>query len=245
MRTPARLHIAASFVVIAFAAACGSDSTGPSQTPGSVAQHFDSLYVEANDLSDSIDAFGARAFLLTLLELPPALGASPSTINVTTASGVEHWRAFEVGEVFSPTDSGFALLAYRETAAHTVLLIEYNGDGTINDGALITNDTLPTDITGGSGSTTLTSMGTSCGSVPSSLTNPQIGDIDFSSCTLAKFVTSLTLSTQTSSHIDPALASVEFDGATINGIRLIDNAEAATLRRVRAAIHTTRMNKRF
>ena len=245
MRISARLHIAASYVVIAIAAACGSDSTGPSQTPGSVARHFDSLYVEANDLSDSIDAFGARAFLLTLLELPPALGASPSTINVTTATGVEHWKAFEVGELFNPTDSGFALLAYRESDAHTVLLIEYNGDGSISDGAMITNDTLATDITGGSGSTTLSSTSSTCGSPPSSLTNPQVGAIDFSSCTLAKFVTSLTLSTQTSSNIDPALASVEFDGATINGIRLIDNAEAATLRRVRAAIHTTRMNKRF
>ena len=245
MRTSARLRVAAILLSTLVAAACGSDSTGPSQTPGSVAQHFDSLYVEANDLSDSVDAFGARAFLLTLLELPPALGASPSTINVTTASGVEHWRAFEVGEVFSPTDSGFALLAYRESAAHTVLLIEYNGDGTINDGALITNDTLATDITGGSGSTTLSSVSTTCGTPSSSLTNPQVAAIDFSSCTLAKFVTSLTLSTQTSSHIDPALASIEFDGATINGIRLIDNAEAATIRRVRAVLRTTRMNKRF
>ena len=245
MRISARLRVAATLLVTSIAAACGSDSTGPSQTPGSVARHFDSLYVEANDLSDSIDAFSARAFLLTLLEVPPALGASPSTITVTTASGVEHWRAFEVGELFTPTDSGFALLAYRESAAHTVLLIEYNGDGSISDGALITNDTLATDITGGSGSTTLTSTSSTCGTPSSSLTNPQVGDIDFASCTLAKFVTSLTLSTQTDSHVDPALASIEFDAATINGVRLIDNAEAGVLRRVRASLHTARMNKRF
>jgi len=245
MRTSARLHVAAIFLVTSIATACGSDSTGPSQTPGSVAQHFDSLYVEASDLSDSIDAFGARASLLTIFEVPPALGASPSTITVTTASGVEHWKAFEFSEQFTPTDSGFAFLAYREADAHTVILIEYNGDGTISDGALITNDTLGADITGGSGSTSLTSTSAACGTPPASLTNPQVGTIEFSSCTLAKFLTSLTLSTQTSSHIDPALASIEMDGVTVNGIRLIDNAEAATLRHVRAAIHTARMNKRF
>ena len=245
MPTSARLRVAAILLVTAIATACGSDSTGPSQTPGSVAQHFDSLYVEAAELSDSIDAFSARAFLLTLLELPPALGASPSSIRVTTASGVEHWRAFEVGELFTPTDSGFALLAYRESAAHTVILIEYNGDGTISDGAMITNDTLATDITGGSGSTRLSSTSTTCGTPPSSLTNPQVGAIEFSSCTLATFLTSLTLSTQTSSHIDPSLASIDIDAVTINGIRLVDAGDAATLRRVRAALRAARTKKRL
>lgn len=245
MRTSARLRVAATLLMTAIAAACGSDSTGPSQTPASVAQHFDSLFVEATELSDSIDAYNTRAFLLTLLELPPALGASPSSIRVTTASGVEHWKAFEVGELFSPTDSGFALLAYRESDAHTAMLIEYNGDGTVSDGALITNDTLAADITGGSGSTRLSSTGATCGAPPSSLTNPQVGSIDFSSCTLATFLTSLTLSTQTSSHIDPALASIAIDAVTVNGLRLIDTPEAATMRRVRAALHAFRMKKRL
>jgi hypothetical protein len=245
MHMSVRVRIATTLLVTSFAAACGSDSTGPSQTPASVAQHFDSLYVEAADRGDTSVAFSGRAFLLTLLELPPALGASPSSITVTTASGVEHWKAFEFVEQVSPTDSGFALLAYRESAAHTVILIEYDGDGTSSNGALITNDTLAAHITDGSGTTTLTSTSSTCGVPPSSLTNPDIVSTDFASCKLAKFLTSLTLSTQTAANIDPALASIDIDAATINGIHIVDNAQAATLRRLRTALHTARMHERF
>ena len=211
MRTLARLRVAASFLVIAIAAACGSDSTGPSQSPLSVARHFDSLFVVAANLSDSIAVYEGRAALLTLIEVPAAFGASPSTVNVTTASGHEHWKAFEFVEHLSPTDSGFALLVYRDVDAHSVILIEFNGDGSISDGGLITNDTLAADITGGGGSTTLSSIGSTCGTPAASLVNPQVAEIGFSSCTLATFVTSLSLTSQASAHIDPALASIAFE----------------------------------
>ena len=246
MRTTARLRVAASFLAIVMAAACGSDSTGPSQSPSSVAKHFDSLYVEAADLSDSIAAYNNRTFLMTLLEVPPALGASPSTISVTTASGVEHWKAFEFVEVStSGADSGFALLTYRESAAHTVILIEYNGDGTISDGGLITNDTLAATITDGDGSTSLTSTSTTCGTPSASLVNPQLATLGISTCKLAKFLTSLTLSTQTSADIDPPLASITITSATVNGVRIVDQAEAATLRRARAVLHAARTSKQL
>lgn len=245
MRTHARLRVAAAFFVTTVATACGGDSTGPSQTPASVAAHFDSLYVEASDLSDGENAYDGRALYLTFFEVPPALGASPTAINVTTATGVEHWKAFEFSELFTPTDSGFAFLAYRESAAHTVIFIEFYGDGTIVDGALITNDTLATNITDGGGSTTLTSTGTHCGSLAPSLANPHLDSLTFVSCTLAKFRTSLTLTTQSSSNIDPALASIAITSVPVNGLRIVDAPQQASLRGARAALRAAQMRKRL
>ena len=244
MRTTARLRVAATFLVITVAAACGSDSTAPA-SPASVARHFDSLYVDAAARGDSSDAYANRSLMLTFLELPPALGASPATLTVTTATGIEHWRAFEFDEILSGSDSGFALLAYRETAAHTVLLLEFDGSGTVQDGVVITNDTLNVQITDGSATTSLTSTSASCGTPSPSLLNPQLGTIQIGSCTLAKFLSSLSITTQTAAQVDPALASLSFNAATINGVRIVDAAQAATLRRVRAALLAAHPNKRF
>jgi hypothetical protein len=241
MSTSARLRAAASFLVITIAAACGSDSTGPSQSPSSVAEHFDSLYVQANDLAESNGAYGFRSLLLTFFEVPPAFGANPSTISVTTASGVEHWKAFEFVDVGPPgTDSGFVFLAYRESPAHTMLLIPYNGDGTSAGATMITNDTLIMNVTVGSDATSLTSTSTACGTPSASLVNPQLPSFTISTCKLAKFLTSFSITSQTSASIDPALASISLNAASVNGIRLLHAPEAATLRRARAALHAAR-----
>jgi hypothetical protein len=246
MHTTARFRVAASLLVIMTAAACGSDSTGPSQSPSSVAAHFDSLYVDAVNRTANDNAYSIRSLLLTLFEVPPAAGASPATISVTTASGVEHWKAFEIGDVFSPTDSTFFLLAYRESAVHTALVIQYAGDGSIVEGALLTNDTLPAQIINGSGSTTLSSTSSTCGTPSSSLVNPSLNVFEFATCTLAKFKTSVTISTVTSADIDPALASIALHNATVNGVRIVDAEQAATLRRLQAALHAaSRTTKRF
>jgi hypothetical protein len=246
MPMTARLRVAASLLVITIAAACGGDSTGPSQSPSSVAAHFDSLYVQAAAHGDSSNAYSARSLFLSLFELPPALGASPASITVTTAGGVEHWKAFEFVDVTSnSSDSGFFFLAYRENAAHTILLAEYNGDGTSTGGALVTNDTLVVNVTNGTGSTSLTSTSATCGTPSASLVNPEIPTIAFSSCHLAKFLTTLSLTTQTSASIDPALASISISSATVNGVRLVDQSEAATLRRVRALMHSARAGNRL
>jgi hypothetical protein len=245
MHATARLRVAASVFVIAIAAACGSDSTGPSQSPPSVAARFDSLYVDASDRSDGDNAFGIRATLLTLFEVPPAVGASPSSISVTTASGVEHWKAFEFDELLTPTDSGFTLVAYRESAAHTVLVIQYEGDGSVFFGLMLTNDTLPVDISSGGGSTKLSSTSSSCGTPSSSLVNPQLDSLAFSSCALANFRTSLSLTTLAAAHVDPALARIDIDAATVNGIRVVDAEEAGMVRRVRAALRAAHITKRL
>ena len=244
MGTTARLRAAAAFLVVTVAAACGSDSTAPPY-PASVARHFDSLYVDAAARGDTSDAYANRALLLTFLELPPALGASPATLTVTTATGIEHWRAFEFDDILSASDSGFALLAYRETAAHTVLLLEFDGNGHVQDGALITNDTLNVQIAAGSATTSLTSTSASCGTPSPSLLNPQLGTLQISSCTLAKFLSSLSITTQTAAQVDPALASLSFNAATINGVRVVEAAQAATLRRMSAALHAAHAHKRF
>jgi len=240
----ARLRVAASFVVITIAAACSGDSTAPS--PASVAAHFDSLYVQAHDLGDSNSVYISRALLLSLFEMPPAFGASPSSISVTTASGVEHWNAFEfVGVGSNATDSGYVVLAYRENAAHTMFVVQYDSTGSAVGGLMLTNDTLAVSISDGNGTTSLTSTGAACGTPSASLANPQIPEFEASSCALAKFLTSLSLTTQTSASIDPALASISISSRSINGIRLQDPAEAAVLRRVRAVLHSARVGNRL
>ena len=244
MRTYARFRIAALILIVTLATACGSDTTGPSQSAASVAARFDSLYVEANDLSDGDNAYDLRALYMTFFEVPPAFGASPAAIDVTTANGVEHWKAFELSELFTATDSGFAFLAYRESAAHTVIFIEYYGDGSVIDGALITNDTLAANITDGGGATTLSLTGSSCGSISPSLANPHLDSLTFVSCTLAKFRTSLTLTTDTSPNIDPALASIAIPSASVNGLRIVDASQQAALRGARVALRAARLRKR-
>jgi hypothetical protein len=243
MHTTARLRVAASIVAITLTAACGSDSTAP-QSPSQVASHFDSLFVEADNRSDTVSAYGSRAALLTLFEVPPALGASPASISVTTANGVEHWKAFEFDDLFnSGTDSTFFFMAYREADAHTVIVIQFNGDGSINDGVLITNDTLAANITDGGGSTTLLSTSGSCGAPSASLLNPAMNNLFIASCTLAKFRTSLTLTSQTSAHIDPALASITMNAVSVNGVRVIDQVQGGALRHAREVLRASRVAK--
>ena len=95
-RAPSRCRV---LFIIAFAAACGSDSTGPSQSPGSVAQHFDSLFVAAANLSDSIAALRQSSGAAHADRGARGVRCVAVQMNVTTASGHEHWKAFEFVEL--------------------------------------------------------------------------------------------------------------------------------------------------
>ena len=246
MRLLARINFAASFAAVVLTAAC-SDSSGPSAADQAtaIAERFDSIYVDATARSDSgANAFEARAAIASLLEVPPAFGALPSTITVTTASGTESWKGFEFVDLTpSGTDSAFVLLAYREAAAHTVLAVIFDGTGSPQFMGLITGDTLsapqPTDTTG---ATTLVSVGAACRTPPSSLTNPEFDSPLASSCSLAAFRTSLTLQFPSSPGFDAALASLTFAPTAINGIRVVDPLQG---RRVNALLHALRNAKRL
>jgi hypothetical protein len=238
MRLPARIGAAASFIAIAFAAACGSDSTGPSQSeqPSRVAQHFDSLAVQANTLAGDHPAFVLRTELLTLLEVNAAFGATPSAITVHTASGTEHWKGYEFLELSSSgNDSTYLFLGYRDADAHTVAVVYFTGAGAVDQAALVTGDTIAVTPSDGSGSTSITQKGAACGTISSALLNPQIGDVSLATCNLATFSTNLSLTLPSTTGLDAALTSVSFTQSTVNGIFVID---AASSRRVKYLLHS-------
>jgi hypothetical protein len=131
MRFSARATLATSCVALLSTAAC-SDSTGPStstQSAARLAAHFDSLYVQANSLARGGSLwYAVRAGFLSDLERPLAVGAVPTDVTVTTATGVEHWKGVELLDVFSRgtfLDSGYALVAYRDPDAHTLLFATF------------------------------------------------------------------------------------------------------------------------
>jgi hypothetical protein len=236
MRSPARFRIAASFLAISVAAACGSDSTGPGQlSAAQLAAHFDSIAIVANAQSDTNSAYGTRSEVATLIEIPAALGASPSTVSVTTASGVEQWKAYELLEV-SPasTDSLYILLAFRDADAHTAIVVFFDSAGTAQGGGVITGDTITVNPSNGSGATSLTSISTTCATPAASLANPLIGTFSVSACNLAKFRTTVSLTSSTTPGLDAALTSVSFSNMTVNGIRAVDQAQGASVRRLKA-----------
>ncbi|MBK5188428.1 MAG: hypothetical protein JJD97_09285 [Gemmatimonadaceae bacterium] len=249
MRLPARLRIAASFVALALTAACSSDSTGPStQSPAQLARHFDSLYVSAAARSDTFSTYGERALLMTFLELPAALGATPATVNVTTASGVEHWKGYELLEVSAPgttVDSSYILLAYRDADAHTMIIADFDSSGALQEGGVITGDTIAVSPTNGSGTTSLSSVGATCATPSSTLANPQLATLGIGSCNLATFHTNFSMTFSTSSSVDPALANLSFSSATINGVRAVDAASTGAVRRVRAMLRAAAAAKRM
>lgn len=241
MRAPARLALAASAALVALTAAC-SDSSGPGSTDTSaeVAARFDSIYVDAFARSDSgSNAYSARVELSTLLEIPAALGASPATISVTTANGVEHWKGYEFVELArpgQPVDSEFVLLAYRESAAHTVVVVFFDSTGAGMGGGVITNDTLSVSPSNAHATTQLASVGAACRTPASSLLNPEFEMPFYSSCSLATFKTSLSLSFPATTGVDPALASLSFPTTVINGIRVVDAVNES--RRVQSMLHS-------
>jgi hypothetical protein len=226
MRLPVRFGTAVSFLAIAFAAACGSDnSTGPSQsdTPSSVAQHFDSIYVQSHALSNGgSNAFELRAQLATLIEVNAAFGATPSAVTVHTASGTEHWKGYQLLEINSGGDTTYLLLAYRDASAHSVAVIYFDGAGAISQAALVTNDTVIVQSTSRSGSTSLTSTGATCGAISSALLNPGLTSVDIASCNLATFNTTASMQLPSTTGVDAALTSFSMSGATVNGIRVVD-----------------------
>ncbi|HLB10781.1 MAG TPA: hypothetical protein VK617_14680 [Gemmatimonadaceae bacterium] len=245
MRLLARINIAASLATVVLTAAC-SDSSGPSAADQAtaIAARFDSIYVDATAQSNGgANAYVSRAGIASLLEVPPAFGAIPSTITVTTASGSESWKGFEFVDLTpSGTDSNFVLLAYREEAAHTVLAVIFDSTGAPYLAGLITGDTLSASPDSGSAATTLVSVGAACRTPPSSLTNPEFDTPFASSCSLATFRTSLTLQFPSSPGIEAALASLTFAPTAVNGIRVVD---PLTGRRVNSLLHALRSAKRL
>jgi hypothetical protein len=247
MRTSARLGIAASLVAISSITAC-SDSTGPTgPTAAQLATHFDSIAIQAQAQSDTNSAYGTRSFLATLIELPAALGATPASVSVTTANGNESWKAYELLELNSSgsnTDSSFAILMFRDADAHTALIVFFDSTGTAQSGGVITADTILVNPTDASATTSLTSVSSACTTPSASLLNPSLGTLAISSCSLARFRTTLSMTLPTTAGMDAALTSLAFTNSSMNGVRVVDQASGASVRRLREMLHVMAARRR-
>jgi hypothetical protein len=245
MRLPARVNVAVSLLAMAFAIAC-SDSTGPKeQTSAQVAAHFDSIAIDAAARGQD---YGVRGMMATLIELPAALGAVPAKVSVTTASGVESWKAYELLEVSPPgseADSSFALLMFRDADAHTALLVFFDSTGTGEGGGVITGDTIFVSPTDAGAMTSLSSVGSACATPAASLVNPQLGMLAIGTCSLAGFRTSLQLTLPTTDGMDPALTNVSFTNATVNGVRAVGQAAGASIQRIHDMLRAAKANRHF
>jgi hypothetical protein len=246
MRSPARLKLVVSLLALSVAAACGSDSTGPKEpTAAQVAAHFDSIAIQAQAQSETNEAYSGRGFLATLIELPAALGAVPATVSVSTANGVESWKAYELLAVPSTNsaDSVFFLLMFRDADAHTAMLITFDSTGTGDSGGIITGDTISVSPTSASATTSLSSVSSTCATPSASLLNPQMATLSIGTCNLARFTTTVHLTSPTTTGMDAALTSVSFSNSSVNGARVVDQAAGASVRRVLDMLKTAKANR--
>jgi hypothetical protein len=249
MRFSARATLATSCVALLSTAAC-SDSTGPStstQSAARLAAHFDSLYVQANSLARGGSLwYAVRAGFLSDLERPLAVGAVPTDVTVTTATGVEHWKGVELLDVFSRgtfLDSGYALVAYRDPDAHTLLFATFASDGSAEVALLLTNDTLGVFQDHTTGVTARTALGGGCATPSGRLRNPSVSFLAAADCTAATFTTSLTLSLLSLPGADSASVIVSFSAASFSGVRL--TSQPPTTRRVHALVEQLQRGRRL
>ena len=193
MRSPARLNIAVSLLAITVAAAC-SDSTGPKEpTAAQVAAHFDSIAIDAQTQSQTHESYSGRNLLATLIELPAALGAVPASVSVTTANGVERWKAYEL--LLLPLETARA--ATRPFSCSNVQRCGCTHGSPrdlrwIGSGQRWWHHYGRHDRRGSfraSATTWLTSVGSACSTPATLLVNPQLASLAIGTCTLAKFTT--------------------------------------------------------
>ena len=227
MHLSTRLFFAAA--IVATIAACGGSSTGPDggggHTPGTLAQHFDTLYQHAKASSVSDANFTFRAQALSNLELGAAFGAAPTTITVTTSSGTEQWKGFVFEELHDSSgvvDSAMFIVAYRDSLVHTMVLSGFLANGTSLGSFLLANDTLGISSSSRTQSASLTSVGSSCPAPISGLVNPIIAAGETTTCTSAQFDAALALGFPATAGVDAALTAVSFPTTSIAGERFVD-----------------------
>ncbi len=243
MRLSTRLSIAAAVVLIAVTTACGSDSTGPpggGSTAGTLAQHFDTLYAQAKATSLSDTNYKFRVELLSDLELAAAFGATPTAITVTTAAGSEQWKGFVFEEVLNhsgtASDSAILIVAYRDSLVHTALISGFLANGSSLGSSLLANDTLQILATSHSGSASLTSTGSACGTPIAGLVNPIIGTAKLATCSTAVYSSTLTLGFPATTGVSSALTSFSFPTTTFAGERFFDPPSSSAQPRISTSL---------
>jgi hypothetical protein len=244
MRLSTRLSAAVAVILIATIAACGGDSTGPPDhgvdTPGTLAQHLDTLYASAKATSAADTNYNFRVQLLSDLELASAFGAAPTTISVTTAAGTEQWKGFVFEEVMNDSgaasDSATFVVAYGDSLVHTAMITIFAANGVSLGSKLLANDTLVLTATSHTGSVTLTSTGSACPAPIAGLVNPIITSGDQASCLSAAFSGALTLGFPATTGVRSALTSFSFPTTTFAGERFFDPLPSASRVRLSARL---------
>lgn len=123
-------------LALAVLAAVGcSDASSPTTHGASVlAQHFDSLYVQACALagangSPTDSPYYPRCQLLSVLLAIPASGAEPSPLQINHIAGTG-WRGAvieytDTSSTGAPRDSFFVLMAYADPDLHTAFVTDF------------------------------------------------------------------------------------------------------------------------
>ncbi len=230
MRLTTRLSLAAAIAVIATTAACSSDNsrppTGPPATPGTLAQHFDTLYAQAKASSNSDANYNARVELLSDLELAAAFGAAPTAVTVTTSAGTESWKAFVFEEVLNtggvPSDSGYIMIAYRDSLVRTALLTGVRGNGASLGGRLLVNDTVVVVASANSGLASLISTGSACATPIAGLVNPIIATAQSATCLTAVIQAAHSSTFPAKAGVDAAYTQLSFASQSFAGERFFD-----------------------
>lgn len=230
MRLNTRLSLAAAFTVIATTAACGSDNngppTGPPATAGTLAQHFDTLFAQAKAASISDTNYNGRVEVLSDLELAAAFGAAPTAVTVTTSAGTESWKAFVFEEVRNTggvaSDSGYIIIAYRDSLVHTAILTGVRANGTSLGGRLLVSDTLVVVASANSGLASLVSTGSACATPIAGLVNPIIATGQSATCLTAVIQAAHSSTFPARAGVDPAYTQLSFATQTFAGERFFD-----------------------
>lgn len=220
-RTTRAAGVGAAALIAGLAiAGCSKDSpTAPKSL--SVAAHFDSLYVAA--IAAHTHGDSTRAALLSFMELATAYGAVPTTVSVTTGTGVEQWQgiALEITDT-SATASAYAqyLAATYSDANVTNVIYSATQVGTSSADTvaiLLAADTI--EVTGaGTAAATLLSDGAAC-SVTSGLTNPFISLSANYVCNMATLQFGATVTFPASVGVDASLQSISYTAVNLTGPR--------------------------
>ena len=174
MNLRGRRSLLGACALAVFIAACSGDSTGP-KSPD-LAIYYDSLLEHLDPPGQLNPLHDLRANILSNIELAVAFGAIPRAVSVTTASGIEHWHGVEF--MLNPNGSQFEfdhiLIVYRETEAHTALMVHFRKDGTAVLAVLEDGDTLVAAPYALLGNAEGPSLRDGC-ATPPTLANPAIG----------------------------------------------------------------------
>ena len=242
-------------LALALLAAIGcADSSGPSRSHspstsnGSslVAQHIDSLYVQACAIGDQpyggepppYNPYFQRCLLLSVLLAAPASGAEPSPLQVDRMPG-KGWRGvvIEFTDTTSdgtPRDSSYELIAYSDADVTTAVVAEWVVGN--QSAYVLANDTVAADGYSSSATISTVSRGGRCSETPG-LANPLLNSdgfpqIEYSSsiCQLSTFSVSWTGFFNVLT-VDAAYGQAQIPTQTVNGITVTNSPWGIHFRR--------------